>query len=52
MLHPELQGYKEQSKSPVWRLLYKLKWTQLAEVIELRGLKVLDFGSGFGTTAN
>jgi len=52
MLHPELHGYKEQSESPIWKLLYKIKWIQLADVIELNGLKILDFGSGFGTTAN
>ena len=52
MLHPELQGYKEQSESPVWKLLYKIKWVQLADIIDLHELKILDFGSGFGTTAN
>ena len=52
MLHPELQRYKEVSNNPSWKLLYKLKWAQLADMIELKSLKILDFGSGGGTTAN
>ena len=52
MLHPELQRYKEMSNHPSWRLMYKLKWSQLADIIELKNLRILDFGSGGGTTAN
>ena len=32
--------------------MYKIKWTQLADIINLRNLRILDFGSGFGLTAN
>jgi len=52
MLNAELQGFKEMSKHPTWILLYKIKWAQLADVIKLKNLNILDFGSGFGTTAN
>jgi SAM-dependent methyltransferase len=33
-------------------LLYRLKWAQLNTIIDTKNLKILDFGSGFGTTAN
>ena len=52
MLTGELKHARDNIYSPTWVLLYKLKWTQLADIIELKNLKILDFGSGFGLTAN
>jgi SAM-dependent methyltransferase len=37
---------------PHYIIMYKIKWAQLADFIELRNLKILDFGSGGGLTAN
>ena len=31
---------------------YKIKWAQLADFVDLHNLKILDFGSGAGITAN
>ena len=33
-------------------LSYKIKWAQLADFVDLHNLKILDFGSGAGITAN
>ena len=52
MLTGELKRAKESIYSPTWILMYKLKWAQLADIIALKNLKILDFGSGFGLTAN
>jgi len=52
VLNQELQNYKNMRNHPSWVLLYRLEWAQLASCCELKGLKILDFGSGFGTTAN
>ncbi|MCL1862592.1 MAG: hypothetical protein FWF78_03385 [Defluviitaleaceae bacterium] len=53
-LNNELKHFKaavKQHGSPM-ELLYKLKWAQLEANINLKGKKILDFGSGFGNTAN
>ncbi|MBX4262863.1 methyltransferase domain-containing protein (plasmid) [Clostridium estertheticum] len=52
MLNEYLQNFKNKIKSPNIVMLYKLKWAQLERHIETKNLKILDFGSGFGTTAN
>jgi len=52
MISQELQHYKKMRNDPTWILLYKIKWAQLAETIEIENQKILDFGSGFGTSAN
>jgi 2-polyprenyl-3-methyl-5-hydroxy-6-metoxy-1,4-benzoquinol methylase len=52
MLTGELRYVRDNIYNPTWVLMYKLKWTQLADMIELKNLKILDFGSGFGLTAN
>jgi len=52
MLTGELRHARDNIYSPTWVLLYKLKWAQLADMIELKNLRILDFGSGFGLTAN
>ncbi len=52
MLNEYLQNFKNNIKSPNTLMLYKLKWAQLERHIETKNLKILDFGSGFGTTAN
>ena len=52
MLTGELKHARDNIYSPTWVLMYKLKWAQLADIIELKNLKILDFGSGFGLTAN
>lgn len=45
----ELINYYNNTKSPWGVLFYRMVWAQLSMV---KGLKVLDFGSGFGITAN
>ena len=52
MLTGELKHVRENIYNPTWTLMYKLKWTQLADIINLKNLRILDFGSGFGLTAN
>ena len=52
MINPDIQKFKEMSSSPTWVLMYKIKWAQLNDIIELKNLKILDFGSGGGKTAN
>ena len=52
MLPVELQYYKDTMNHPQRVLEYTLIWTQLADIIDIHNLKILDFGSGFGTTAN
>lgn len=52
MLNEYLQNFKNNIKNPNIVMLYKLKWAQLEGHIETKNLKILDFGSGFGTTAN
>jgi SAM-dependent methyltransferase len=37
---------------PHWTLYYKIKWEQLADIVDIHNLKILDFGSGGGWTAN
>ena len=43
---------KGAADSPVWKVMFKQKWMQLADVIDITNLKILDFGSGGGITAN
>jgi SAM-dependent methyltransferase len=52
MLNEYLQNFKNSINSPTIKMLYKLKWAQLEQHVETKNLKILDFGSGFGTTAN
>lgn len=43
-----INGYLDSTKAPWGRLFYRLVWHHL----EFRDRKILDFGSGFGITAN
>lgn len=43
-----VQGYLDSTKAPWGQLFYKMVWRHL----EYRDKKILDFGSGFGITAN
>lgn len=43
-----IQGYLEYVKAPWGKLFYELAWHN----IECKGKRILDFGSGFGYTAN
>ena len=43
-----IQGYLEAVHAPWGRLFYKLAWHN----IECKGKRILDFGSGFGITAD
>ena len=52
MLNEDLQNFKSMAKQPWGMLYYGLIRSQLADIVELNGLKILDFGSGFGATAN
>jgi len=52
MVNEDLQNFRENMKSPWGLLYYRLVWAQLAEIINIKNLKILDFGSGFGITAN
>ncbi|RDY26546.1 class I SAM-dependent methyltransferase [Romboutsia weinsteinii] len=45
----DLKNYLDNTKKPWGILFYKMVWEQLSLV---KGMKVLDFGSGFGITAN
>ncbi len=51
-LNAYLQNFKNRINDPDILMLYKLKWAQIENHIEAKGLKIIDFGSGFGTTAN
>lgn len=48
-MNQDLLNYLNNTKSPWGVLFYKMVWEQLSDI---KGLKVLDFGSGFGITAN
>ena len=52
MLTGELKFVRDNIDNPTWVLMYRLKWMQLDDIIKLKNLKILDFGSGFGITAN
>ncbi len=52
MLNNYLLSFKNRTNSPDIVMLYRLKWAQIEGVITTKALKILDFGSGFGTTAN
>ena len=52
MLSEELKNFRDNMKQPWGVLYYKLVWAQLADFAGIKNLKILDFGSGFGTTAN
>ena len=52
MLNAEIQNFYNKRNHPNWILMYKIKWAQLLDFIDAKNLKILDFGSGFGTTAN
>ena len=57
MLNEELQNFRDNMKQPWGRLYYKLIWSQLADFADSDTArrvptKILDFGSGFGTTSN
>ena len=52
MLNEYLQNFKNNRFSPKIQMLYNLKWAQIEKHIPPQKLKILDFGSGFGTTAN
>jgi len=52
MLNEELQNFLWNTKQPWFKLGYKLYWSQLADIIALKNLKILDYGSGFGAMAN
>ena len=52
MLSEELQKFLWNTKQPWFILAYRLYWAQLADIVELSNLTILDFGSGFGATAN
>ena len=45
----DLKFYLEYTKKPWERLFYKVVWEQLSQI---KNSSVLDFGSGFGITAN
>jgi len=49
MLNENLQNFLYNIKQPCGILFYRLVWAQLGDI---KNLKVLDFGSGFGVTAN
>jgi len=53
MLSEELRNFGDRMKHEPWGILYyKVLWAQLADMIDIKNLKILDFGSGFGITAN
>jgi SAM-dependent methyltransferase len=52
MLSEELKNFRDNMKQPWGVLYYKLVWAQLTDIAGLKNLKILDFGSGLGTTAN
>jgi len=48
-MNHDLQNYLNYKDTPWGMLFYKMVWKQLGNI---SGLKVLDFGSGFGISAN
>ena len=52
MLSEELQRFKNMPKEPWGALYYRLVRSQLADNVDIKNKKILDFGSGFGSTAN
>lgn len=52
MLNEYLQNFKNNRFSPKIQMLYNLKWAQIENHLPTQNLKILDFGSGFGTTAS
>lgn len=52
MLNEYLQNFKDNRYSPKIQMLYNLKWTQIEKYCPFENCRILDFGSGFGTTAN
>ncbi|MCL2772476.1 MAG: methyltransferase domain-containing protein [Oscillospiraceae bacterium] len=52
MLNENLQNFLNNTKQPWFIESYKMFWGQLADISNLTNLKILDFGSGFGITAN
>jgi len=52
MLNENLQSFLWNTKQPWFKVSYKTYWAQLADIVDTTNLKILDFGSGFGITAN
>jgi len=52
MLNEDLKLFLWNTKQPWFKISYRLYWAQLAEIVDINNLKILDFGSGFGNTAN
>jgi len=52
MLNEDLQRFKDNMTQPWSLMYYKLVRAQLNDIVETKNLKILDFGSGFGWTAN
>ena len=52
MLSEELQNFRDNFKQPWGVLYYRLVWAQLADIVDIKNLKILDFGSGLGKTSN
>jgi len=48
-MNQDLLNYYNNTKSPWGILFYRMIWEQLSNI---KGMKILDFGSGFGITAN
>ncbi|WP_010291960.1 class I SAM-dependent methyltransferase [Clostridium senegalense] len=49
MINNDLKTYAENLKEPWWLLFYRIVWEQMPIK---NGVKILDFGSGLGVTAN
>ncbi|NEU04880.1 class I SAM-dependent methyltransferase [Clostridium senegalense] len=49
MINNDLKTYAENLKEPWWLLFYRIVWEQIPIK---NGVKILDFGSGLGVTAN
>ncbi|GAA0116246.1 class I SAM-dependent methyltransferase [Clostridium senegalense] len=49
MIKNDLKTYAENLKEPWWLLFYRIVWEQMPIK---NGVKILDFGSGLGVTAN
>ncbi|WP_157450954.1 class I SAM-dependent methyltransferase [Clostridium sp. ATCC 25772] len=49
MIKNDLKTYAENLKEPWWLLFYRIVWEQIPIK---NGMKILDFGSGLGVTAN
>ena len=52
MLNEELQKFLWNTKQPWFEVSYKIYRSQIETIIDLKNLKILDFGSGFGVMAN